>query len=61
MIDQLEKHIERVKAFESKDSGAIEAFRIEFLGKNGWKRSRQLATNKLLFYVLVLGSLFADL
>ena len=35
MIDQLEKHIERVKAFESKDSGAIEAFRIEFLGKKG--------------------------
>ena len=35
MIDQLEKHIERVKAFESKDLGAIEAFRIEFLGKKG--------------------------
>jgi len=35
MIDQLEKYIERVKAFESKDPGAIEAFRIEFLGKKG--------------------------
>lgn len=35
MIDQLRKHIGEVKAFESDDSGAIEAFRIRYLGKKG--------------------------
>ena len=35
MIDQLKKHIETVAAFQSEDPAAIEAFRIEYLGKKG--------------------------
>ena len=35
MIDQLRKHIEEVKAFDTDDPQAVEAFRIEYLGKKG--------------------------
>jgi len=35
MIDQLTKHIEEVKAFTSDDPDAIEAFRVNYLGKKG--------------------------
>ncbi len=35
MIDQIQKHIEEVKAFSSDQAEAIEAFRIKYLGKKG--------------------------
>lgn len=35
MIEDIKKHIAQVQAFESTDAAAIEAFRIQYLGKKG--------------------------
>ena len=35
MIDELKKHIAEVQDFHTEDAGAVEAFRIKYLGKKG--------------------------
>ncbi len=35
MLDQLKEHIKKVEGFEAKNLEAVEAFRIEYLGKKG--------------------------
>ena len=36
MIDKIKEHISKVQDFNSEDASAVEAFRIEYLGKKGY-------------------------